>query len=68
MLDDYKDTLERALRMEIEVQKIEAKREDRRKSRPGESTNPESMRNMNDTEQKKATTCKDCGKTQEDRG
>ena len=62
MLDDYKDILERALRIEIEVQRIDERKEDRRKFKFGKVTKPETKKTKDEAEQQKISPYKDYGR------
>ena len=62
MLSNYKDILERALKIEIDIQRTESRRDNHKRPKSGESPNPQSKKARDNGEQKEAATCNYCGR------
>ena len=62
MLDDYKDILKRALRIEIEVQRIDIRKVDRKKFKFEKVTKPEVKKTKDEAEQQKIFSYPNCGR------
>ena len=62
MLEDYKDILERALRIETEIQRTDIRKEGRKKYKVEETTKPETKKNKEGAEQRRNFPCTECGR------
>ena len=62
MLEDYKDILERALRIETEIQRTDIRKEGRKKFKVEETTKPETKKDKEGVEQRRNFPCAECGR------
>ena len=62
MLEDYKDILERALRIETEIQRTDERKENQKKFKTEETVKPEMKKTKKEAEQWKNSPCSECGR------